>query len=94
MKDGGTVINLTDYDIVNPDELAENGMVQSVEKKKILILKKVLQEIEGYEIVSIQDITEMVGYSDSRTLRKHFTEHFGVSPSKYMGPPTRFPFSS
>ena len=35
-----------------------NGMVQSVEKKKILILKKVLQEIEGYEIVSIQDITD------------------------------------
>lgn len=58
LKDGGTVINLTDYDIVNPDELDENGMVQSVEKKKILILKKVLQEIEGYEIVSIQDITD------------------------------------
>lgn len=34
---------------------------------------------------SIQEITEMVGYSDTRTLRKHFTEHFGVSPSKYMG---------
>lgn len=32
---------------------------------------------------SIQEITEMVGYSDTRTLRKHFTEHFGVSPSKY-----------
>ena len=25
-----------------------------------------------------------VGYSDTRTLRKHFTEQFGVSPSKYM----------
>ena len=34
---------------------------------------------------SIQEISEMVGYSDTRTLRKHFTEHFGVSPSKYMG---------
>lgn len=34
---------------------------------------------------SIQEITELVGYSDTRTLRKHFTEHFGVSPSKYMG---------
>ena len=34
---------------------------------------------------SIQEITEMVGYSDTRTLRKHFTEHFGVSPSKYIG---------
>ena len=34
---------------------------------------------------SIQEITELVGYSDSRTLRKDVTEHFGVSPSKYMG---------
>ena len=34
---------------------------------------------------SIQEISEMVGYSDTRTLRKHFTEQFGVSPSKYMG---------
>ena len=33
---------------------------------------------------SVQEISEMVGYSDARTLRKHFTEQFGVSPSKYM----------
>lgn len=33
---------------------------------------------------SIQEISEMVGFSDARTLRKHFTEQFGVSPSKYM----------
>lgn len=34
---------------------------------------------------SIQEISEMVGYSDTRTLRKYFTEQFGVPPSKYMG---------
>lgn len=34
---------------------------------------------------SIQRITEMVGYTDGRTLRKHFTEKFGVSPSQYIG---------
>lgn len=33
---------------------------------------------------SIQEISEMVGFSDVRTLRKHFTEQFGVPPSKYM----------
>ncbi|WP_455586322.1 two-component regulator propeller domain-containing protein [Bacteroides sp.] len=33
---------------------------------------------------SIQEVSGMVGYSDVRTLRKHFTEQFGVSPSKYM----------
>lgn len=33
---------------------------------------------------TIQEIAGMVGYSDTRTLRKHFTEQFGVSPSKYI----------
>lgn len=33
---------------------------------------------------SIQEISEMVGFNDVRTLRKHFTGQFGVSPSKYM----------
>lgn len=33
---------------------------------------------------SIQEISERVGFSDARTLRKHFTEQFGVSPSKYI----------
>ena len=32
---------------------------------------------------SIQEISAMVGYSDARTLRKHFTEQFGIPPSKY-----------
>ncbi|MEG2180293.1 MAG: two-component regulator propeller domain-containing protein [Bacteroidales bacterium] len=32
---------------------------------------------------SIQKISEMVGYSDVRTLRKHFSDKFGVCPSKY-----------
>ncbi len=34
---------------------------------------------------SIQEIAEKVGYNDTRTLRKHFTAQFGVSPSKYCG---------
>lgn len=33
---------------------------------------------------SIQEISEMVGYTDARTLRKHFMEQFGVSPSRYV----------
>lgn len=32
---------------------------------------------------SMQEIAEMVGYNDTRTLRKHFAAQFGVSPSKY-----------
>ena len=33
---------------------------------------------------SIQEIAELVGYNDVRTLRKHFVDQFGVPPSKYM----------
>lgn len=58
LKDGNAVINLTDYDIINPDALGEGAVVQTIENKKILILKKILQEIDGYEIFSIRDITE------------------------------------
>jgi signal transduction histidine kinase/DNA-binding response OmpR family regulator/ligand-binding sensor domain-containing protein len=32
---------------------------------------------------SIQEISEMVGFNDVRTLRKHFTNKFGVSPSNF-----------
>jgi len=34
---------------------------------------------------SLQEVAEMVGYSDIRTLRKHFMAQFGVPPSKYSG---------
>lgn len=33
---------------------------------------------------SIQDISSMVGFTDPNTFRKHFTEQFGVPPSKYV----------
>ena len=32
---------------------------------------------------SLQEVAEQVGYSDVRTLRKHFIAQFGVPPSKY-----------
>ena len=32
---------------------------------------------------SLQEVAELVGYSDVRTLRKHFIAQFGVPPSKY-----------
>ncbi|WP_234999387.1 helix-turn-helix domain-containing protein [Parabacteroides chinchillae] len=32
---------------------------------------------------SIQEVSEMVGYNDIPTFRKHFTEFFGKVPSAY-----------
>jgi transcriptional regulator GlxA family with amidase domain len=34
---------------------------------------------------SIQEISDLVGFNDVRTLRKHFTAKFGVSPSNFVG---------
>ena len=34
---------------------------------------------------SIQEISEMVGFNDVRTLRKHFVKKFGVTPSGFIG---------
>lgn len=32
---------------------------------------------------SVLEISEMVGFNDPNTFRKHFIEQFGVLPSKY-----------
>lgn len=32
---------------------------------------------------SVQEVAEMVGFNDIATFRKHFTEQFGVAPSRY-----------
>ena len=61
-------------------ELAAIDMIRSVRMSKAASL---IMENR----YSIQEIAEMVGYSDTRTLRKHFTEQFGVSPSKYIDKP-------
>lgn len=58
-------------------ELAAIDMIRSVRMSKAASL---IMENK----YSILEIAEMVGYSDTRTLRKHFIEQFGVAPSKYM----------
>lgn len=59
-------------------ELAAIDMIRSVRMSKAASL--ILENR-----YSMQEIAEMVGYNDTRTLRKHFMAQFGVSPSKYSG---------
>ena len=59
-------------------ELAAIDMIRSVRMSKAASL--ILENR-----YSMQEIAEMVGYNDTRTLRKHFMAQFGVSPSKYNG---------
>lgn len=35
-------------------------------------------------LYSVQEVANMVGYTDVQTFRKHFTEAYGCTPSKYM----------
>lgn len=59
-------------------ELAAIDMIRSVRMSKAASL--ILENR-----YSMQEIAKMVGYNDTRTLRKHFMAQFGVSPSKYSG---------
>lgn len=50
-------------------------------------LKKAAQLILTQQY-SIQEVSEMVGFNDTATFRKRFTEQYGVTPSQYGQPHT------
>jgi transcriptional regulator GlxA family with amidase domain len=35
------------------------------------------------KVYAVQEVTEMVGYNDIPTFRKHFVDAFGTTPSTY-----------
>lgn len=41
------------------------------------------------QMYSVQEVAEMVGFNDTATFRKRFTEQYGVTPSQYGQPPAR-----
>lgn len=90
-------INLTDESFTVQTLAKELNMSQPTLYRKIkqrsnLSIIEVIRSVRmskaaGFVIenrYSIQEISEMVGYNDSNTFRKHFTEQFGVPPSKYL----------
>lgn len=46
-------------------------------------LKKAV-ELISMQRYSVQEVSEMVGFNDTATFRKRFTEQYGVTPSQYM----------
>lgn len=46
-------------------------------------------ELISMQRYSIQEVSEMVGFNDTATFRKRFTEQYGVTPSQYI--PGRIP---
>ena len=41
-------------------------------------------ELISMQRYSVQEVSEMVGFNDTATFRKRFTEQYGVTPSQYM----------
>ncbi|KAA3695451.1 helix-turn-helix domain-containing protein [Bacteroides salyersiae] len=48
----------------------------SVSLRKAAVLLK-------QKVYAVQEVTEMVGYNDIPTFRKHFVDAFGTTPSTY-----------
>ena len=43
-------------------------------------------ELLASRLYSVQEVAEMVGFNDTATFRKRFTEQYGVTPSQYGVP--------
>lgn len=66
LKDGTCLVNLTDYEIVNPgalkgeymvQELKRAGSVPAGETLQLLLVKRPLEYPEGFEVMAVKDIT-------------------------------------
>lgn len=53
-----------------------------LELTRLVRLKKAA-ELISMQRYSIQEVSEMVGFNDTATFRKRFTEQYGVTPSQY-----------
>lgn len=54
-----------------------------LELTRMVRLKKAA-ELISMQRYSIQEVSEMVGFNDTATFRKRFTEQYGVTPSQYV----------
>ena len=54
-----------------------------LELTRMVRLKKAA-ELISMQRYSIQEVSEMVGFNDTATFRKRFTEQYGVTPSQYL----------
>lgn len=56
-----------------------------LELTRTIRLKKAAELISTQQY-SVQEVSELVGFNDTATFRKRFTEQFGVTPSQYCQP--------
>lgn len=57
IKQGQSIKNLTDYEIVDLGAMGGSSMVQEVEGREILLVRQPLEYPAGFEVLSVKDIT-------------------------------------
>lgn len=71
--------------------MSQPTLYRKIKERSELSIKKVIRSVRMSKAASlimehkysILEISEKVGFNDPNTFRKHFTEQFGVLPSKY-----------
>ena len=71
-----------DAGVIYPDGVDTAGLTVTplYEERQVLIAGAELLASQQY---SVQEVAEMVGFNDTATFRKRFTEQYGVTPSQY-----------
>ena len=59
-------------------------MTSSILELTRMVRLKKAAELISMQRYSIQEVSEMVGFNDTATFRKRFTEQYGVTPSQYL----------
>jgi len=71
--------------------MSQPTLFRKIKERSELSISKVIRSVRMSKAASlitehkysILEISEMVGFNDPNTFRKHFTEQFGIPPSKY-----------
>lgn len=57
LRDGQCLVNLTEFEILQPELLEEPYVVQHLGDRALLLMKKDMEEFPGYQVLMVQDIT-------------------------------------
>ena len=63
-------------------KIKQNSDLSILELTRNIRLKKAAELLASQQY-SVQEVAEMVGFNDTATFRKRFTEQYGVTPSQY-----------
>lgn len=76
LKEEKEVVNLTDFEILDPSSLKQDYVLQTLGSQTTLLLKRELKQFPGYEVMCVQDISFY--YTQMRGQIKELGTIFGI----------------